>query len=278
MSHVNIVTLDTHQNIDETMVGAKAVGLARLKKIGLTVPRFFCITTTAFREHLEANELVGKIESVLDKLNSTPPKERKSLLLEIQQAIINASLTVKLRNEIENHYRRLAANRVAVRSSAPAEDLPDQSFAGQYETYLGITDLSGCIEAVNKCWASLWTERAYEYRQKNGVDHFAVNMAVIVQALVEADASGVIFTADPVNGYKSRMIIETVSGLGEALVSGRITPDRFIVRKRNLKIISRKIKNRKVEFVFDKTSSVEKMPVKTIKYMVLVLKTEQLKN
>jgi phosphohistidine swiveling domain-containing protein len=252
-----IISLQKIKESDLLQVGCKAFSLARMKQIGLTVSPGFCVKTVASREHIEANELAGKIELALNKLKSTSSEERKSILLEIQQAIINAPFQGKLHNEIENHYHTLAADRVAVRSSATAEDLLGYSFAGQYETYLGIADLDGCIDAVKKCWASLWTERAYEYRQKNNFDHLAANMAVIVQALVEADASGVIFTADPVNGYKSRIVVEAVSGLGDALVSGKVTPDRFTIRKRNLNILSRRIQNGKIEFVFDKIGLIE---------------------
>lgn len=245
-----IIPLDKIKKHNLPLVGSKAFGLAQMEQIGFTIPSGFCITTTAYQEHIESNKLSDKIKSALEKLNSTHPKE-KAVLLEIRQAITNAPLSDKLCNDIESYYHKLDASRVAVRSSATAEDLPGHSFAGQYETYLGVTSLSDCTEAIKKCWASLWTERAYGYRQKNNFDHFAVNMAVIVQELIEADASGVIFTADPVNGYKSRIIIEAVSGLGEAIVSGRVTPDRFIVRRRNLKIISRRIKNGKTEFFKD---------------------------
>jgi pyruvate,water dikinase len=236
-----IISLEKIRDHDLPLIGNKAFGLARMSQIGLKVPSGFCITATAFREHLETNKLIGFIESAAGKLNSASSEARKSILLEIRQAIINAPVAGKLRSEIENHYQAFAANRVAVRSSATAEDLPGHSFAGQYETYLGIADLAGCIDAVKKCWASLWTERAYEYRQKNGFDHLAVNMAVIVQSLIEADASGVIFTADPVNGYKSRMIIEAVPGLGDALVSGKATPQRFVVAKRKCRIVSKNL-------------------------------------
>jgi len=241
-----IISLKKIRDHDLHLIGSKAFGLARIKQSGLKVPPGFCITATAFREHLEANKLTSKLDSALDKLNSASPQERKPVLLKIQQAIINAPLIDKLRSEIENHYYTLAANRVAVRSSATAEDLPGHSFAGQYETYLGIADLAGCIDAIKKCWASLWTERAYDYRQNNGFDHVAVNMAVIVQSLVEADASGVIFTADPVNGYKSRMIIETVIGLGDTLVSGKATPQRFVIDKKTLRGISRTTSDEKI--------------------------------
>jgi len=241
MNQTKVIFLDIANNINEVAVGAKAINLVHLKRFGFPVPDGFCITKAAFREHLEANKLVGKIESAVDKLNSTSAEDSKVILSEIRQAIICAPLAEELRKQIQDHHRSLAAKYVAVRSSATAEDLPGHSFAGQYETYLGIADLAGCIDAVKKCWASLWTERAYEYRQKNGFNHVAVNMAVIVQSLVEADTSGVIFTADPINGYKSRMIIEAVAGLGDVLVSGKATPQRFVVAKKKCRIVSKNL-------------------------------------
>ena len=258
MSQSKVIFLDIAENIDEAAIGGKAMNLVRMKRFGFSIPLGFCITTTAFRDHLEANDLIGWLESVLDKLNSAPPEDRKSVLSEIRQAITDAPLAEDVSKQIEQHYYMLGANNVAVRSSATAEDLPGHSFAGQYETYLGVADPAGCINAVKKCWASLWTQRAYDYRQNNGFDHLKVNMAVIVQSLVEADASGVIFTIDPVTGSASRIIVEACFGLGDSLVSGKVTPDRFVVRKRNLKILSRRIQNEKIEFVFDKPGSMKK--------------------
>lgn len=236
-----VILLEAIQDTGISAVGAKALSLARMSRIGLPVPPGFCITAAAFREHLELNNLISRIKSMVEELKDASPAARKSALSNLRQAIIDAPLADTLRQRIEYHYRELGAKYVAVRSSATAEDLPGHSFAGQYDTYLGIEDLAGCIEAVRKCWASLWTDRAYDYRQKNGFDHLAVNMAVIVQSLVEADASGVIFTADPVNGYKSRIIIEIVPGLGDTLVSGKATPQRFVVAKKKCRIVSKNL-------------------------------------
>jgi phosphohistidine swiveling domain-containing protein len=234
-----IISLKEIRDRHLPLVGSKAFGLARLKQIGLMVPPGLCLTSTAFREHVESNEVSIKIQSAVDKLDSASREDRKSILSGIRQAIINVPLAVDLHSEIKNHYHALIANRVAVRSSATAEDLPGHSFAGQYETYLGIDDVDGCIDAIKKCWASLWTERAYDYRQNNGFDHQTINMAVIVQSLVEADSSGVMFTADPVSGYKSRMTIEAVRGLGDALVSGKATPQRFVIASKKCRIVSK---------------------------------------
>jgi pyruvate,water dikinase len=175
----------------------------------------------------------------------------RDILAGVRQAIIATPMADELVDQIRGHYEILKADRVAVRSSATAEDLPGHSFAGLYDTYLGVTGLDSCIKAVQKCWASLWTERAYEYRQKNGFDHFAVSMAVIVQSLVPADAAGVIFTADPVTGRTEHTIIEAVLGFGEPLVAGRVTGDRFVIHKKNIRILSRTIAEKKNECVLD---------------------------
>ena len=235
--------------------------MVRLSRIGLPVPAGFCLAADAYREHVEANGIVSQIGSALDALASTSPERRKSILQEIREAIVRAPMPDPTRQAIEIHYHELAAGRVAVRSSATAEDLPGRSFAGQYDTYLGLADLDACLTAIKQCWASLWTERAWDYRQQNGFDHLAVGMAVIVQALVPADASGVAFTADPTTGRTDRITIEACFGLGETLVSGRVTPDRFLVRKRDLRLLSRTISNKTVESVSAEQGGVRQQPV-----------------
>lgn len=239
MKNKMIISLKKIRDRHLPLVGSKAFGLARLRQIGLKIPNGFCLTGTNFREHIESSEVSHKIQLAVEKLDSNSQEGRTNTLLGIRQAIINAHLAVDLRNEIENHYHALVAERVAVRSSATAEDLPGHSFSGQYETYLGIDNVDSCIDAIKKCWASLWIDRAYYYRQRNGFDHLAVNMAVIVQSLVEADISGILFTADPVMGYKGRMIVEAVPGLGDPLVSGKATPQRFKITRKQGRIVTK---------------------------------------
>jgi len=247
VSQTRIVSLNAARDIDETAIGPKAMSLIRLGRIGLSVPAGFCVAATVLQEHLERNNLVVRQACRIDELAEATPQTKGAILADLRAALIKPPLAQEIRREIETHYRALAADHVAVRSSGTAEDLPGHSFAGQYDTYLGVVDMEGCIEAIKKCWASLWTLRAYEYREKNGFDHLKVGMAVIVQTLVAADVSGVIFTVDPLTGARSRTIIEACFGLGEALVSGKVTPDRFIVDKRNFKILSRTISEKKIE-------------------------------
>jgi len=242
-----VIPLEAIQDTDADAVGAKALSLARMNRIGLSVPAGFCVTGAAYREHLSCAEIMPKLKAAMTGLTKAEPDSKREILSDIRQAIIEALFAEELRKEMETHYGVLGAGGVAVRSSATAEDLPGHSFAGLHDTYLGISNLDNCIAAVKKCWASLWTERAYEYRVKNGFDHLKINMAVIVQSLITADASGVIFTTDPVTGSSSRIIVEACFGLGDSLVSGKVTPDRFIIRKRNLKIIAHRVSEKTLE-------------------------------
>jgi pyruvate,water dikinase len=246
-----VIPLADIKDGDESAVGAKALGLARMGRIGLSVPAGFCVTADAYHEHLKRNNILSLLTADAAKLAGAKHEIRRDILAGIRQTIIAAPMADELVEEIRSFYATLEANRVAVRSSGTAEDLPGHSFAGQYDTYLGVTSIEDCIEGVKKCWASLWTERAYSYRQKNGFDHFAVSMAVIVQSLVPADAAGVIFTADPVTGRTDRIIVEATFGLGDLLVSGKVTGDRFLINKKNLRILSRTVAEKKIEHIFD---------------------------
>jgi phosphoenolpyruvate synthase/pyruvate phosphate dikinase len=235
---VFVMPLDAIAGTDRPVVGAKAVGLACLKRFGLPVPDAFCIEAEAYRMHVNnasAKETISEALLLIDKAKSSDIAKHLNM---IRRAIVDSPMDGTLAAEIESHYRDLSASRLAVRSSATAEDLPGHSFAGLYDTYLDIKNLEACLTAIKKCWASLWTERAYSYRQKNGFDHLKVNMAVIVQCHIPADASGVLFTADPVTGNNKHIVIEACLGLGDALVSGKATPDRVVLEKKGFTALS----------------------------------------
>ncbi|MEN6575175.1 MAG: PEP/pyruvate-binding domain-containing protein [Phycisphaerales bacterium] len=221
---------------DRSLVGPKAASLCMLRCLGMQVPPCFFVTTAAFAEHLDANGLRPQIAAIADGIDVRPDGVQQALE-EIRRLIKGVPLTDAFRAEIAAAYRRLGASVAAVRSSATAEDLPGHSFAGQYETVLGVKSLEECLDAIKRCWASLWTERAYEYRRRNGIDHQQVEMAVIVQQQIEPDVAGVAFTLDPVTGSRSRIVIESCRGLGEALVSGKVQPDRILLVKKNLRRI-----------------------------------------
>ncbi|MHC4060057.1 MAG: PEP/pyruvate-binding domain-containing protein [Planctomycetota bacterium] len=256
-----VVPLQTVHDCHAGGVGAKALGLAKMTRVGLAVPPGFCVTASAYREHLKRGDILPIIEAAVSRLENAAAEEKPAILCGIRHAIIEPAISDALRQDIGTCYEALRAGRVAVRSSATAEDLPGHSFAGLYETYLGVADLESCTEAIKKCWASLWTERAYEYRQRNSFDHLAVNMAVIVQSLITADASGVIFTADPASGRRERIVVEACFGLGNTLVSGKVTPDRFVINKNSLNVVSETISEKRTESVLDESGSVKEQTV-----------------
>jgi pyruvate,water dikinase len=250
-----IITLNNISRYGPQVVGGKAANIGRLINMGAAVPAGFCITATAMQEQFEASKLSTKISALLKELNNGPAEEICGKLAEIRNCITNMKINAELELEIGEQFKTLGYS-AAVRSSATIEDLPGHSFAGMYETVLGATNARECIAAVKKCWASLWTERAYDYRQKNGIDQSNIAMAVIVQELVQAESSGVIFTRDPVRGYESRIVIEACTGLGQAIVSGAVRPERFNIRKRGFKITFHELPENKIEYAADRSGRV----------------------
>ncbi|HUQ54024.1 PEP/pyruvate-binding domain-containing protein [Lentzea sp.] len=201
--------------VDRTMlavVGGKAANLGELTRAGFPVPPGFCVTTDAYRAVAEAEELAR-----------TTPENARGTLLKI-------AVPQEIRDAIVTGYRGLGDGApVAVRSSATAEDLPFASFAGQQDTFLNVVGEAEVVAAVRRCWASLWTDRAVSYRETNGIDHTTTYLAVVVQRMVQSAVSGVMFTANPVTGKRDQVVIDASPGLGEAVVSGAVNPDHFVV-------------------------------------------------
>ena len=226
--------LDLHE-VDEmqvAVVGGKGVHLGELKRIeGIRVPAGFCVTTDAFRRIMAE---APSIDDRLDELSRLDPDDReeiRTLSAEIRRTIEGIAIPGDLAAAITRALAQLGEQAAyAVRSSATAEDLPTASFAGQQDTYLNVVGPAAILQHVSRCWASLFTERAVTYRQRNGIDHRKVHMAVVVQQMVFPDAAGVLFTADPVTGNRKVAAVEGSFGLGEALVSGLVNPDAYQVR------------------------------------------------
>jgi len=209
---------------DLALVGGKAAGLGELIRAGFPVPGGFVVTTAAY-DRLVAGASPGPtVSRLLD--------ERPGDGAAIREALARVPMPPELERGILAAYRRLGQGAVAVRSSATAEDLPGAAFAGQQDTFLNLVGAEAVLSAVRRCFASLWTDRAVAYRERQGVDPQRVKLAVVVQRLVEARMAGVLFTANPVTGAREEVVIEAVPGLGEALVSGLVTPDRLVLRKR----------------------------------------------
>ena len=212
-----IIGLDRVRATDIPLAGGKGANLGELIAAGLPVPGGFCVTAEAYRSAM------------------TPLREEIAGLLEagnhdrLRELVVAAPLPEGLADRIRGAAGDLDGP-VAVRSSATAEDLPDASFAGQQETYLGVVGGEAVVEAVRRCWASLWSDRAIAYRDEQGFAHDDVALAVVVQRMIPADAAGVAFTLDPVTGRR-RVVIESAWGLGEVVVSGAVTPDSFAVER-----------------------------------------------
>ncbi|RPG48940.1 MAG: hypothetical protein CBB61_008155 [Gammaproteobacteria bacterium TMED1] len=219
------------------LVGGKGRSLTKLVAAGFNVPPGFQITTDAYHQFINENDLQPRIlESVKPKIvNGICSFEQAS------EDIVNLfhahDISDALTREINTAYQSLGkAPRVAVRSSANAEDLPDLSFAGQQETYLNVQGIRALGAAVKNCWASLWTAQAINYRHEMDIAQGSVRMAVVIQIMVPSEVSGILFTANPSNGDRDEMMINSSFGLGEAIVSGQVTPDTYIIDRESLKI------------------------------------------
>ena len=210
-------------------VGGKAANLSELIGAGFPVPPGFAVTTAAYSE--VARSTVPDAEH--------PARARAAF----EEAAVPAAVA----DAVRQAYARLGADvPVAVRSSATAEDLPWASFAGQQDTFLNVVGADAVLDAVRRCWASLWTDRAVSYRATQGIDHRAVALAVVVQRMVDARVAGVLFTADPVTGTRSRTVIDASPGLGEAVVSGAVNPDHLVVDAHGV-IVERRLGDKAVQ-------------------------------
>jgi phosphohistidine swiveling domain-containing protein len=218
-------------------VGGKGMALAKMIRLGLPVPNGFHVTTEAYRVFVAANGLQPCILAALEKVDAALPASLEAASSTIRECFTHSAIPLDLETAIRAAYHALQpAARVAVRSSATAEDLPEASFAGQQETFLNIHGVEAVLEAVRKCWASLWTGRAIAYRTKNKVDQSSIALAIVVQEMVDAEAAGILFTANPVNGRSDEMVINAAWGLGEAIVGGLVTPDTIVTEKATGKV------------------------------------------
>jgi pyruvate,water dikinase len=227
------------------LAGGKAANLGELIRAGLPVPEGFCVTTVAYRDMATAAELAD----VLDRFPATDADDAAAVELarRVRERILSTPVPAAVAEAVTAAYRGLGGRAaVAVRSSATAEDLPSASFAGQQDTYLGIVGEDAVLDAVHRCWASLWTDRAVVYRRHNDIDQTATHLAVIVQRMVDAAAAGVLFTADPVTGRRGQSVIDASSGLGEAVVSGAVNPDHFVVDNRSGAVLERRLGDKRL--------------------------------
>src|SRR4051794_14472448 len=206
-------------------IGGKGQSLARLASAGVPVPNGFHITTAAYDDFVAHHGLAGAIDAQLSSANDLEEGATGSATAAIEALFVDRDIPRGIAADVVQAYHQLGSPAVAVRSSATAEDLPEASFAGQQETFLNVSGDDELLAALRRCWASLWTARAISYRARRDISQQNISVAVVVQELIDADASGIMFTADPVTGDDSMIEINAAWGLGEAVVGGQVTPD-----------------------------------------------------
>ena len=252
---------------DVPLVGGKNASLGEMIKAGVPVPPGFAVTAEAYRYHLERNGLVEKIRGLLEGLDPSKTDDLIERTKKIRELIEGAELPEDLKEMIAASYKKLCKEvgiddvEVAVRSSATAEDLPTASFAGQQETYLYVRGVDDVLKYVKKCFSSAFTPRVTFYREEKGFDHMKVALSVGVQKMVNAKAAGVMFTLNPVNGDRDVVVIEGAWGVGEGVVAGKVTPDRFVVDKRTMKIVDRSIAEKPIMIVRKGSGETEEVEV-----------------
>jgi len=234
---------------DVLLVGGKGANLGEMTNAHIPVPPGFIVTSDAYFDFLRQTKLIDKIRQPLESFDVNDSKQLQQVAAQVRQIISDAAMPPEIAEEIEQAYIKMGRGLVAVRSSATAEDLPEASFAGQQSTFLNVQGEKEVVDAVQKCWASLFEARAIFYRVQQNYDHFKVGIAVPVQRMVQSEASGVMFTLDTETSDKSKIIIDAVLGLGEMIVSGDVTPDHYIVNKNELKITSKEIARQELKMI-----------------------------
>ncbi len=251
---MSLYTLDFKDigTADHARVGGKCASLGQMTQAGVAVPPGFAVTTDAYLAMLDHHGLKAEMDRALAGVDPFDLDQVDRAAQAIRIRIRSHRMPEAVETAIRSAYAAMGDDMpVAVRSSATAEDLPDASFAGQQDTYLWVRGADQVVEKVRDCWTSLYTTRAVAYREKNRIAHAEVLMSVGVQKMVNARAAGVAMSIDPVNGDRTKIVIDASWGLGEMVVSGVVTPDNFTVEKVLEEIVARKISDKHVELVGD---------------------------
>ncbi len=279
-------------------VGGKNASLGSMIQADAPVPPGFAVTTDAYQKMLATNGIDRQIYNLLDKLDPADVEraatasqtiraliEQTPIPPDIEQAIRQAYANLchqcapiqNQESKIENRKSKIENLPVAVRSSATAEDLPGASFAGQQDTFLWVVGIDEVLRHVSKCWSSLYTARAISYRIEKGFPHEKVYMSVGVQKMVNAKSAGVMFTLNPINGDRSKVVIDASWGLGEAVVGGEVTPDNYLVDKIALEIIKRTVSPKAIEYKADpQNKRVERVEVSPDRQMAQCLTDKEI--
>ncbi|MDA1530098.1 phosphoenolpyruvate synthase [Bacillus cereus group sp. TH260-2LC] len=267
------------QEIEKTqlsLVGGKGLNLGELTNIqGIQVPEGFCVTTVGYEKAIEQNEELQTLLQQLTKLKLEDRAQIGEMSKEIREVIMAVQIPSDVVEAVAHYLSRFGNEHAyAVRSSATAEDLPYASFAGQQDTYLNIIGKDAILQHVRKCWASLFTERAVMYRMQNGFEHNQVSICVVVQKMVFPQASGILFTADPVTSNRKVLSIDASFGLGEALVSGLVSADNYKVKEG--KIVDKVISTKKLAIYAVKEGGTETKQIDPAQQKIQTLSERQI--
>jgi pyruvate, water dikinase len=254
-----VLWFETLRNTDVPIVGGKNSSLGEMINAGLPVPPGFAVTAYSYEKFIEETRIAEKIYKIIKEtvIDTNDPKQYDTASKKIRELIEKSLMPKDVENAVKSAYKELCKRLnlkdafVAVRSSATAEDLPDASFAGQQETFLNVKGADDLLDKVVECWSSLFTPRAIFYRNEKGFAHEKVFISVGVQKMVNSRAAGVMFTINPVTGDNDEIVIEGNYGLGESVVSGAVNPDDFVVDKRTMKIASRRIAKKTIQYIRD---------------------------
>ena len=244
-----ILPFDAVGKDDIPLAGGKGANLGELTRAGVQVPPGLVVAADAYFRFLDGAGLRPQIEHLLRGFDANDRAQLEGMALGLRQLITGVPMPAWLVSPISSAYDNMGGGTVAVRSSATAEDLAEASFAGQQSTYLNVEGSAEVVRAVQNCWASLFEPQAIFYRARAGFDHSDVGMGVVVQRMVQAERSGVMFTINPATNDASSTVIEAVFGLGEAIVSGLVTPDMYLVDKASGAILERRVVGQEQELV-----------------------------
>lgn len=248
-------------------VGGKAASLGEMTGAGLPVPPGFALTTESYRRSRDAADIDATLARLLHGLDTNDIRMVSDRCARIRDHIRTMAMDPEVEKHLRHGYSELSRRSgvadvpVAVRSSATSEDSPDASFAGEHDTYLWVRGEDAVVDAVRRCWASLFTDRATCYRVEMGYEHRAIEMAVVVQKMVRPIAAGVAFTLNPSDGDRSTVAVDSAWGFGEGVVSGEVTPDNYLIDKVLFEISRRRVAVKEVEFVLTDHDTVEKVPL-----------------
>ena len=249
-----VVRFEDFTEEDRPRLGGKNASLGSMIAAGLPVPPGFAVTTDAYEALWRSAELKAFVDDALAEATADDPRTLRAVAEKVRAAIESHPMDPEVERAIRDAYAEFSARcgtdavGVAIRSSATAEDQPDASFAGQQDTYLWVRGADDVVEHVRRCWSSVFTDRAIAYRRAMGYDDGSVSMSVGVQKMVDPRASGVAFTLNPTTGDRSQVAIDASWGLGEAVVSGEVTPDNFLVDKVLRCVVERTISDKHVEY------------------------------